>query len=90
MYITTICRLYTLGLLKLYKLQCSNVYIGYIASYGAWALLCLRYATTLLQKFQYMNVLSYTYISLIINSNNKIMLNAPLKCIKLLIVNIAF
>ena len=25
--------------------------IGYIASYGAWALLCLHYATTLLQNF---------------------------------------
>ena len=44
--------------------------IEFIASYGAWALLCLHYATTLLQTFQCMNVLSctYTYISLIIHS----------------------
>ena len=37
--------------------------IGYIASYDAWALLCLHYATILLQKFQGMNDLSYTYVT---------------------------
>ena len=62
----------------MYAVNC----IGYIASYGAWALLCLCYATTLLQKFQYMNVLSYTHISLIYNLNNdKSILNALLECI---------
>ena len=35
-------------LMNLYELQCSTVnFIGYIASYGAFALLCLHYATTL-------------------------------------------
>ena len=42
-----------------YEVNC----IGYVDSCDAWALLCLHYATTLLQKFQGMNVLSYTYIS---------------------------
>ena len=89
-YITTTYGLYTYDNFTnynalVYAVNC----IGYIASYDDWALLCLHYATTLLQKFQCMNVLSCTYISHS-KYNNKIMLNALLKYIKLLIVNIAF